>query len=212
MSDLEDRLSFVHRIATPDLWPEVLRRAEAPEGTSPPPAWPRLATVAVAAAIAVAGVAFAISAFRGSGSVPAAGGTSSSPSASASSNDACAFPTLRPSTLPWIPPGDVVPPPEEVRHYKRLNWFGPQGTEWEGAYVSLRLLATQDVTSGDPAPPLPDGTKGYEVANDGEWDMFYAESPTHCGAIAMYVNLPRLSQTQARSVAEDIVTSLTPAT
>jgi hypothetical protein len=122
--------------------------------------------------------------------------------------DECALPALRPTTLPWLQPGEPIPPPEEVRQYKRLNWFAPKGTEWEGGYVSLRLLASQDVTTGDPAPPLPDGTPGYEIRNGDEWDLFYAESSTYCGAIAMYVNVPGRSADDARSAAEKIANSL----
>jgi hypothetical protein len=131
-----------------------------------------------------------------------------SPAAGASPIDECALPTLRPTSLPWLQPGERVPPPDEERLYKRLNWFAPQGTEWDGGYVSLRLLASQGVTTGDPAPPLPDGTVGYEIKNGGEWDLFYAESSTYCGAIAMYVNLPGLSANASHSATEEIASSL----
>jgi hypothetical protein len=130
------------------------------------------------------------------------------PRPAASTWDACSFPALRPDSLPWLAQGESVPNPGVVGEYKRLNWFGPDGTDWAGSYVSMRLLMDAPDVDGIAAPPLPDGTSGVLLEHDTAWDVYWQESTRYCGAIALEVYLRPLSPDEVRSEAIELARSL----
>jgi hypothetical protein len=129
-----------------------------------------------------------------------------------SRSDSCAFPILRPTSLPWLSAGMPIPDPDLNPLYRRFTWEGPNGTEWAGAYVAVRVLTDAKVQGTESSPPLPDGTPGVLLQHGREWDVVWQSSDRYCGSIALYVFLPQVSPDEVKSRAITIADSMTETT
>jgi len=129
-----------------------------------------------------------------------------------SRSDSCAFPVVRPTSLPWLRAGIPIPDPELNPLYRRFTWEGPTGTEWAGAYVAVRVLADAKLDGTESSPPLPDGTPGVLLQHGREWDVSWQSSDRYCGSIALYVFLPQMSPDEVKSYAIMIAGSMTETT
>lgn len=202
--DLQTRWDEAKSIASPDLWPDIEERSSM---SRPQPRRERYLAASAAIAVAIGAGIFLLQAFdmfddRGERDVvkPA-----TSPSVT---TGPCQFPPVKPATLPWLATGAQVPDPALNPLYQRATWEGPPGTNWAGAYVSVRVLTEATPSGTEPSPPLPDGSPGTLRQHLREWDVFWQSSERYCGSIALYVFLPNMSSAEARSQALSIADSM----
>ena len=205
--DLQPRWEEAKRIGAPDLWHDIEGRATMPQ---PRGARERLVAAAVASVIAIAGGFLLVQAVR-SGDSPTQPGTGVIPQPPASpsvADDACSYPAVQPTTLPWLNAGDVVPTPLRDNLHQKLLWEGPEGV-WSGSYVSLRILEDHKIEGEEAAPALPDGTSGTLLEFNREWYVLWSPSDRYCGSIALYVYLKGLTSSESKAQALEIAGSLT---
>lgn len=201
--NLQSRWDEAKTIAGPDLWSDIEERS-----SMIPVRTRRERTLAATAAVVVAVGAgyFLLDAVnlsdqqRGPGVIR--------PGTSSAAGDPCELPVVRPTSLPWLESGVSLPAPVANELYQRITWEGPAGTEWEGAYVSVRVLADDIPEGSEASPPLPDGTHGTILMHQREWDVFWQPSDRYCGSLALYVFLPQTSSDQARIDAMAIAGSM----
>jgi hypothetical protein len=147
----------------------------------------------------------------------------------------CDFPSVRPTYLPWVAPGEPVGPPGTDRW---AGGGGPQGLDpgysilsWSNGDVTMPghapdvgsvslWRATESVGSFpvDPeVPPLPDGSTGRFYASEGgggDWSIIWGDplpdvTDDDCSETALVVNFPNLTRSEAKReiirIAESLV-------
>jgi hypothetical protein len=142
----------------------------------------------------------------------------SSPSVEKQASGACDYPSVSPRYLPWLGPGESVPPPiqERFEGYAHLYWSPADQPAWEGSYVAMWRVDADPAGPGDPAPPLPNGAKGYlyesgsgaDVADSGiVWSDPLEDG---CNQTALTLFVPRLSKAEGRREILQVAESLAP--
>jgi hypothetical protein len=201
--DLQPRWDETRTMGGPDLWPDIQERSSF---TPPQPRRQRVLAATAAVAVTIAASYFMLDAFdffNRHGSSEVRPGTNQ-PVA----GNPCQLPIVQPTTLPWLESGAPMPKPSVNELYQRVTWEGPGGTEWDGAYVSVRVLLDDIPEGTEPSPPLPDGTPGTILKRQREWDVFWQPSERYCGSVALYVFLPQTPPDKARDRAIAVANSM----
>lgn len=167
--------------------------------------------------------------------LPSEPSSSNVPSPSAGST--CVFPPYRPTYLPWLNEGESVPEPEVSRlpgggvenapSYALIGWTNGNDRYEGGPRLKGRVVLWRSTESLDPAvpndpavPPLPGGGPAASLTRPvtglGEWSIVWWDPSSDpyddpCSYIQLGVNLPNLSNQEARREALLIAESLVPA-
>lgn len=153
------------------------------------------------------------------------------------SAEACAFPSVRPTYLPWLAPGQAIPRPEMEKWAERedgiqtepgysiLSWSNGDvtnpGTSRDIGSIAL-WRTTESVVSfptDDEVPALPDGSTGRLHASEGggaDWSIVWGDSTPDvtgddCSETTLVAYFPNLSKAEGKQEIIKIARSLVPA-
>jgi hypothetical protein len=148
----------------------------------------------------------------------------------------CDFPSVRPTYLPWLAPGETVPEPARQMNaagggpqgldpgYSILSWSNGDitqpGSDPNVAGIHLwRATESGDSFPEDPqVPPLPDGSTGrlHPGHEDGDWSIVWGD-PTpdvtddDCSETTLVAYYPNLTKAEGKEEILLIARSLVPA-
>lgn len=140
-----------------------------------------------------------------------------------SSAAGCAFPSVRPTYLPWIGPGEAVPAPlmnvettEEDGSYAILDWRNPHWKDNAAPYyVILRRQSEPNLSApGEPVEIRIEGSDPgdlYEGKLSGETSIYWVvPNLTSCSTIALDLVAPDMTRSDAKRAIIRIARSLRP--
>lgn len=124
-------------------------------------------------------------------------------------SNACEYPPMKVSYLPWLKEGENVPPPEKGQRGDRavFTWQGPdenrvslvrhpstEAEAWEGGSIPVRGVRGVIVWVGDPGV--------------GDLSLLWSEDSTRCSDYSLHLSTKGMSEREAEGEIEKIAASL----
>jgi hypothetical protein len=137
---------------------------------------------------------------------------------------ACPYPSVRPTYLPWVEPGEEIPEPDahsavgdEGVSYAFLTWTDPPEAMGHFRY-KVSLVRTGQYNLGAPGSPVDVSIEGsdpgelYDGKQAGEASIYWViPNVTACSTVAIWFSAPDITWKQARAEVRKIAESLRPA-
>jgi hypothetical protein len=137
---------------------------------------------------------------------------------------ACPYPSVRPTYLPWVEPGEDIPEPDahsapgdDGISYAFLDWTDPHDAMGHFHY-KVTLVRTGQYNLGAPGTPVDVSIEGsdpgelYDGKQPGEASIYWViPNVTACSTVAIWFSSQDMTRKQAREEIKRIARSLRPA-